>query len=80
MKIKFFFKKDCPRCPEAKEVLSKINLEYESIDVDTVNGMAEAAYYDVSSTPSILVLDDAGEEIKGWRGEPPSPEEIKQVL
>lgn len=80
MKVKFFYKKDCPRCPEAKEVLSKIKLTYESIDVDTVDGMAEAAYFDVFSTPSVLVLNDSGKELKSWRGVPPSLEEIKKVL
>lgn len=80
MKIKFFFKKDCPRCPEAKEILARINKSYESFDIDTVDGMTEAAYHDVFSTPSILIIDDTGKEVKSWRGEPPSLEEIIEVL
>ncbi len=80
MKIKFFFKKDCPKCPEAKEILAKIGANYESFDIDTIDGMTEAAYYDVFSTPSILIFNEAGEEIKSWRGKPPQLEEIKEVL
>lgn len=80
MKVKFFFKKDCPRCPEIKEVLAKIDINYESFDVETIDGMAEAAYHDVFSTPSILILSDSNEEVKSWRGEPPSLEELKEVL
>lgn len=80
MKVKFFFKKDCPKCPEAKEILAKIDAIYESFDIETIDGMTEAAYHDVFSTPSILILNDSNEEIKSWRGEPPSLEELKRVL
>ncbi len=80
MKIKFFHKKNCPRCPEAKEILSRSGVSYESFDIDTVDGMAEAAYHNVVATPSILILDEFEEEIRGWRGVSPSPEEIQEII
>lgn len=69
MVIKLFTKKDCPRCPAAKEVVK--GLRVENFDVETVEGMAEAAFYTVMSTPAILVCDGAGKEVVGWRGEAP---------
>lgn len=84
MIIKLFTKKDCPRCPSAKKVIvdlrSSIDVKVEDFDVETVEGMAEAAYYMVMATPTILVCDDGGNEVAGWRGEAPKLEELKDKL
>jgi thioredoxin-related protein len=81
MKVKYFYKKSCPKCPAAKEVLSKFNqVNQEHLDLETVEGLAEGAYYSVFSTPSILIVDEGGNEIHSWRGEVPSVNSLESVL
>lgn len=83
-KILLFTKKDCPRCPEAKEVVKaiagEIKVEVKEYDVESVEGMAEAAYYMVLSTPSIIVVSENGEELSAWRGKAPKKEELMNAL
>jgi len=52
--------------------------EVQYFDVDTVDGLAEASYYDIASTPSTVVLDNNENEIKIWRGKTPRLEEIRE--
>ncbi|HAJ33850.1 MAG TPA: hypothetical protein DCK79_10925 [Candidatus Atribacteria bacterium] len=80
MKIKIFWQKNCPHCPEAKNTGKQLEKEAEVqyFDVDTVDGLAEASYYDIASTPSIVVLDNNDNEIKIWRGKTPRLEEIRK--
>lgn len=70
MPIKLFVKNDCPRCPAAKKACEGIN-GVETFDVDEIDGLAEAHFYGVLSTPSVLVVDAGGREVVGWRGETP---------
>jgi len=78
MILKLFTKKDCPKCPAAKRVVGDLkkkeikDLVIEYFDVDSVDGMAEAAFYGLMSTPSILLISKQGKEVAGWRGESPS--------
>jgi len=51
----------------------------EFFDVGEVEGLAEAAFYGVMSTPSIVITDETGNEITGWRGIVPKIEELKKV-
>ncbi|GAG59299.1 unnamed protein product, partial [marine sediment metagenome] len=68
----------CPHCPEAKNLGKQLEKETEVqyFNVDTVDGLAEASYYDIASTPSIVFLDNNDNEIKIWRGKTPRLEEI----
>ncbi|GAI62736.1 unnamed protein product [marine sediment metagenome] len=78
MKVKIFWQKNCPHCPEAKNLGKQLEKETEVqyFNVDTVDGLAEASYYDIASTPSIVFLDNNDNEIKIWRGKTPRLEEI----
>ena len=80
MKIKILWQKKCPHCPEAKNTGKQLEKEAEVqyFDVDTFDGLAEASYYDIASTPSIVVLDNNENEIKIWRGKTPRLEEIRE--
>ena len=70
MTIKLFVKRDCPRCPAAKKAVEGIeNIEVYS--VDEADGLAEASFYGVLATPTVLVLDETDREIAAWRGEAP---------
>jgi len=81
MKLKIFIKKDCPKCPAAKqfgeEVKDKVKVIYFSID--EVNGVAEARYYDILGVPS-LVLTKREKEIKTWRNEVPTLENFTKYI
>ncbi|MBL7078089.1 thioredoxin family protein [Candidatus Shapirobacteria bacterium] len=90
MTLKLFTKKNCPKCPAAKALICELKaqklklnppaggekLKVENYNVEDIDGMAEAAFYQVMATPTILICDDRGKELRGWRGEVPSRKEI----
>jgi len=79
--VKFFFKKDCPKCPAAKEVVSQLPQELvEYHNLDEVDGLTEGAYYMVVGTPTTIVVDGQGREVKSWRGEVPKLAALKEAL
>jgi thiol-disulfide isomerase/thioredoxin len=82
MILKVFTQPKCPKCPAAKALarqLAKKNLtlKIEFYDTTTVNGLAEASFYSVMGTPSLVLTDKRGQEISGWRGETPT---LKKIL
>lgn len=80
MYLKLFVSRDCPRCPAAREAVRSVGERVEIYDIDEAAGLAEAAFYGVLCTPSLLVVDDQGYEVRGWRCEVPSPREIASAL
>jgi len=79
MEVKLFVRDDCPRCPAAKKAVE--GLQNVSVyDVDSIDGLAEASFHGVLSTPSVLVFDSSGREVAGWRGEAPDPGMLHSVL
>ena len=79
MTVKFFWKADCPKCPAAKEsVVDLTSIEYFSLDEP--GGLAEAAFYSIMSTPSLVISDDDGTEIVSFRGEVPAVSELNRWL
>ncbi|GAH46893.1 unnamed protein product [marine sediment metagenome] len=80
MKIKIFWQKNCPHCPEAKNIGKQLEKEItvQYFDIEKIDGLAEASYYDIASTPSIIILDSGDNEIKIWRGKTPRLEEIRK--
>jgi len=80
MKIKIFWQKNCPHCPEAKNMGRQLEKEItvQYFDVDKVDGLVEANYYNIAATPSIVILDNNDNEIKIWRGKTPGIEEIRE--
>ncbi len=56
--LKLFTKDDCTKCDYVQERLPK-GIEMEILNVDTVDGMAEGAFYGIlDKTFPVLVLDD----------------------
>ena len=81
--IKIFTKATCPRCPAAKEIgkeLKKKGVRVLHYDLDTVDGLAEASFYSILSTPSLIIEDEEEREVIGWRGTVPSLDEVRQHL
>lgn len=54
--------------------------ETEFYNIDTPEGLAEATFYGVMSTPSIIVIDETGKEVASWCGDVPTFEEVKKWL
>ena len=83
MIVKLFTKPNCPICPLAKNVCTSLESEgvvVRRYDVETVDGMAEAALYEVEHTPTVIIVDDKDDEVKSWRGGAPKKEEVLTVL
>jgi thioredoxin-related protein len=85
MILKLFTQSNCGRCPAAKGVVKKFKVQsskckVEEYDTTMVDGMAEASFYTVMATPTILLCDDKGKIIKDWRGEAPSPSAIRAAI
>jgi len=58
VEIKLFTKNSCGKCDHVKERLPT-NLKIEVLNVDTVDGLAEGAYYEVLDKGfPVLVVDD----------------------
>ncbi len=79
MEVKLFVKQDCPRCPAAKKACEGL-LHVSEYDVDSIDGLAEASFYGVMATPSVLVVDSTGREVAGWRGEAPPLGDLHSLL
>jgi glutaredoxin len=81
--IKIFTKAKCPKCPAVKEIgkkLRKEGLPVLNYDLDTIDGLAEASFYSIRSTPSIVIEDEEEREVISWRGVVPTLQEVKQHL
>ncbi len=81
--IKIFTKAKCPKCPAVQRIgieLKKEGIPVFSYDLDTIDGLAEASFYSVLSTPSLIIEDEQEREVISWRGIVPTLQEVKQYL
>ena len=81
--IKIFTKNECPKCPAAKEIgtiLQQKGLPVAYYDLETPDGLAEAAFYSVLSTPTIIIEDEHEKILAGWRGSVPTLQEIQGLI
>ena len=82
--IKLFVKPNCAYCPQAIKLCDQVHvakeIKIEKYDVSTDIGLAEAAFYEVMATPSILVINDDECEIESWRGEVPDLDRLNEAL
>ena len=61
--IEIFTRKDCPFCPEAKEVCEKVAKKFKGItikevDIDSKEGKKKAEFLEITSVPTILINND----------------------
>ncbi len=81
--IKIFTKAKCPKCPAAKEIgmaLKREGVQVMTYDIDTIDGLAEASFYSILSTPSIIIEDEDEKEIASWKGLVPTLQEVKRYI
>ena len=79
MEVKLFVKDNCPRCPAAKRACEGID-DLQVFDIASIDGLAEASFYGVMATPSVLVVDASGNEIAAWRGESPDADALHSLI
>ena len=82
-KVKLFWKTECPHCGNAKVVgvqLKDDGLEVHDYDLDTSDGLAEASFYGVMSTPTIIIEDEHENTIALFSGQVPSFAEVKRSI
>ena len=81
--VKIFTKAKCQRCPAAKEIEKRLRKEGVPVfqyDLDTTDGLAEASFYSILSTPSLVIEDEEEREVISWGGIVPTLEEVRQYL
>ncbi len=59
----YFYRKSCPNCPPVKQFLETLKLPGNALDVDTGEGMDQAARYEIMSAPSVIFFDAQGREL-----------------
>ena len=82
MLVKIFWQPDCPKCPRAKEIgemLKNEGFNVEFFNIKEIDGLAESLFYDVLSTPSVIIVDN-GEKKAAWYGDVPEIKDIKDSI
>ena len=57
-----YTRKTCPNCPPVKDFMSRLDMTGRSIDVDTEEGLAEAAKKGVFASPTVIFYNEQGIE------------------
>ncbi len=84
MKMILFTQEECKSCYFMKEIAEEVKEEEEIevtyLDLREVDGMAEAAFYDVNVTPTLILVDSNEIELNSWRYKVPEKSEILGVI
>jgi hypothetical protein len=81
--VKLFTQDDCLKCIPAKEVCNKLsqkNIMVKLYNINTIDGMTEAAFHEVLATPTTIIVDENENELQSWRGIAPTLEDIEKNL
>jgi hypothetical protein len=79
-----FGKHECPLCKDAREVYSKLKESKEEVgfryfDLDTVEGVSKAAYYNAFEIP-VTIIFSGSTELKRWESEVPQYDPIRKDI
>jgi glutaredoxin len=88
MKFEVYGKPGCAKCMSTKAKLQHLlhkadaeaSIPMAFVDVDTIEGMAEGAFYDVTEIPTVILRSDAGEALARWDGQVPPSVEVQAHL
>ena len=78
--ILFFWSPNCPRCKDARSLIGRHRVKVTRYDVSTAEGLSEAAFYGLVSTPSIVVAEDGIIRAKFDADNLPTRERMKELL
>ena len=79
-----FGKKTCPLCKDARDIFKRLKEEktqigFQYFDLDTVEGLSKAAYYNAFELPVTIVMKDS-EEMERWQSEVPQYEPLVESI
>ena len=89
MRLEVFGKPSCAKCKSAKEKLKHLlaksdlsgSVALEFFDLDSIEGMAEGAFNDVTDQlPTIILREDSGVVRARWNGQLPLSSEVLSLL
>ncbi len=88
MRFEVFGKPDCAKCKSTKDKLAHLlgkaggaaNAAIAFVDMDTVEGLAEAAFQDVHDVPTTILRSDSGALLARWDGRLPPTTEVHAFL
>jgi len=80
-KVKLFVQAGCPRCPAAKNLAENVkkDVNINIFDTQTPEGLAEASYYQIMSTPAFIVLNDK-DEVLNYFPKTPTKNELFEAI
>jgi len=78
--ILFFWGPKCPRCKDARSLIGRHRVKVTRHDVSTAEGLSEAAFYGMVSTPSIVIAEDGVVIAKFAADNLPTRDRIKELL
>jgi len=87
MQIMIFGKETCARCRSTKHKLEHLLTRWNAAeevpvafhDMDTVDGMVEAAFHDVVKVPTVVIRNGT-REIMRWGGVIPPADDMKRHI
>jgi len=87
MELVFFVKQDCEACVNAKQKVSFFldkwgvtdSVPTTAVNLDTEDGLVEAAMIGVADVPTIIVKN-GDDEVARWGRKAPQSEELKAAL
>jgi hypothetical protein len=87
MRIQVFGKQGCALCQTTKNKLAHFlgkwghegKVEFAFVDMESVEGMAEGAFSDVTEIPTTIISDN-GDALGRWERQIPPSEEIKRII
>ena len=62
--VLFFSRESCPNCPMMRKALDDAGIDRTDVDVDTEQGFELARTHEILATPTVVMLDAAGGEIR----------------
>jgi len=88
MRFEVFGKPNCAKCKSTKDKLTHLlgksgggaSAAIAFVDMDTVEGLAEAAFQDVHEAPTTILRSDGGEMLARWDGKLPPTTEVHAFL
>jgi len=84
-KVFIFGKPTCPVCKDARKKIAyfkkkkQFKAEIKYFDMETVDGLAEGAFYEISDIPTVIILEEKNELVR-WVKQPPISEEFLPYL
>jgi len=84
-KVFIFGRPTCPVCKDARNKIEyfkkkeKFAAKIEYYDMETIDGLTEGAFHEVSDIPTVIVLDEK-DELARWVKEPPISKEFLPYL